>query len=94
MTSGEWLGPIFELAEAGKLSAEVLKGFTDLLAATHPSALKGKHLTVPSEELEETLGIIVNRLSESRPRSEVVHELRDCCPFSDWFALMNKLENS
>lgn len=94
LTSGEWLGPIFELAEAGKLSAEVLKGFTDLLAATHPSALKGKHLTVPSEELEETLGIIVNRLSESRPRSEVVHELRDCCPFSDWFALMNKLENS
>ena len=86
--------PVFELAEAGKLSAEVLKGFTDLLALTHPSTLKRRYLTVPSEEVEETLSMIVNRLSQSRPRNEVVAELRTCRPFSDWVALMNKLESS
>lgn len=94
LSSGEWLRPIFELAEEGQLSPVVLKGFTDLLALTHPSALKGNRLTVPSEEVVETLGIIVNRLSESRPRSEVVDDLRARRPFSDWSALMNKLENS
>lgn len=94
LTSGEWVRPVFELAEAGKLSAEVLKGFTDLLALTHPSTLKRRYLTVPSEEVEETLSMIVNRLSQSRPRNEVVAELCTCRPFSDWVALMNKLESS
>lgn len=90
--SGTWLTPLMELAEEGKLSGVSLKGFAELLALTHPTALKTKRLTVPSEEVGEVLRLIVERLSQDRHRAEVVSELRSCRPFSEWPALMNELE--
>ena len=90
-SSNPILHTAFELLEEKKLDSESLQGYFELLALSHPTAIKQTQSLVPTENISKLAFKIFESLNKNYDRKMAENIMRTTQPFSEWHSLLNTL---
>lgn len=89
--SNSFVSLIFETLDEKSLTPEMLRGFLEIIAVSHPSCVKKAAYQVPSVEMVMAIKQLYMLLSKQISPDDAKILMRSQAPFSSWKAVMNEV---
>ena len=90
-TSSPIIQTLFNALESGELTAEYLNGYLEILALSHPTAIKSNLSYVPTSDARKVVFLIYKLLINDYGEEKAESILRKTEPFSFWTNLIDEV---
>ena len=90
-TSSPIIQTLFNALESGELTADFLNGYLEILALSHPTAIKSNLSYVPTPDARKVVYLIYRYLVKDYGEEKAISILRKTEPFSFWSNLIDEV---